>query len=95
MASGVDWLVSVGHPRTGASPSDSPYLGLTKGGESIAHHVPPAEIAHAIHYFRGTRSAVSQIAHVEDQIGRSLRRSPNTVSEAVRLPWMSEMLRCA
>jgi hypothetical protein len=36
MASGVDWLVSVGHPRTGVSPSDSPYLGLTKGGESIA-----------------------------------------------------------
>jgi hypothetical protein len=32
---------------------------------------------------------------VEDQIGRSLRRSPNTVSEAVRLPWMSETLRCA
>src|SRR4051812_3135327 len=35
LASGVDWLVSGGHQRTGVSPSDS-LLHLTKGGESNA-----------------------------------------------------------
>src|SRR5437764_5918711 len=30
MASGVDWLVSGGHPTTGVSPSDSPLFRLDK-----------------------------------------------------------------
>jgi hypothetical protein len=32
----------------------------------IANHALPAEIPHAIHNFRGTRSAVSQVAAVQD-----------------------------
>jgi hypothetical protein len=47
-------------------------LGAEKHFIRIANHAGPAEIAHAIHYLRGTGSAVSQIAAVEYQVGSSL-----------------------
>ena len=47
-------------------------LGPEKHFIRIANHALPAEIANAVHNLHGTRSAVSQIAAVEDQVGRSL-----------------------
>ena len=47
-------------------------LGPEKHFIRIADHALPAEIANAIHNLGGTRSAVSQIAAVEDQVGRGL-----------------------
>src|SRR5450759_1229280 len=38
----------------------------------IAGHAWPAEIANAVHDLHGTGTSVSQIAAVEDQVGRSL-----------------------
>ena len=47
-------------------------LGPRKHFIRIANHTLPAEIANAIHNLRGTCSSVSQIAAVEDQVGRGL-----------------------
>jgi len=47
-------------------------LGHEKHFIRIANHALPAEIANAIHNLHGTCSSVSQIAAVEDQVGRGL-----------------------
>src|SRR6202011_1552292 len=47
-------------------------LGPEKHFIRIAHHAVPAEIANLVHNLHGTRSAVSQIAAVEDHVGSGL-----------------------